>query len=186
MKALGFNKKWIRLVLSCISSVSYSIFINGQPSKTLIPSRGLRQGDPLSPYLFLMCAESLNLLIKGAELRGELQGLTVARGGTRVSHILFIDDSILYCRVSKDEWGRTCGILNIYERGLGEVLNEHKSSIYFSMNTYPIFKQEVIREVDGSICGNYDKYLGLPALIGKSKYNTFRWIKKRVWCKVSN
>lgn len=71
LKALGFRERWIRLLMSCIRSVTYSILINGQTRRYFAPSRGLRQGDPLSPYIFLICVESLTSLINMVERRGE-------------------------------------------------------------------------------------------------------------------
>jgi len=63
MEKLGFDPKWRSLVLRCISTVTYSVWINRKPCGNIIPSRGLRQGDPLSPYLFSLCAEGLSALI---------------------------------------------------------------------------------------------------------------------------
>lgn len=72
MGRLGFSDRWINLVLTCISSVSYSFLINGIPTGYLHPSRGLRQGDLLSPYLFLFCAECLSALVAKKEGEGLL------------------------------------------------------------------------------------------------------------------
>ena len=63
MEKMGFNNKWISLMMQCISTVSYSVLINRAIHGSIIPSRGLHQGDPLSPYLFLLCAEGLTSLI---------------------------------------------------------------------------------------------------------------------------
>ena len=66
MEKMGFDSKWIQLISECISTVSYSVLVNGEPSSVIKPFRSVRQGDPLSPYLFLLCYEGLTQLIKQA------------------------------------------------------------------------------------------------------------------------
>lgn len=105
MRALGFDEKWIKLIMTCVSTVSYSILVNGRPRSTFTPSRGLRQGDPFSPYLFLFCAKGLSSLLTSVERKGELNGLSISKRGTSISHIFFADDSILFCKAIKEEWG---------------------------------------------------------------------------------
>jgi hypothetical protein len=63
---LGFAPRWINLILMCVTTVRYSVLVNGTPCGYICPQRGLRQGDPISPYLFLLCAEGLNALLKKA------------------------------------------------------------------------------------------------------------------------
>ena len=66
MKKLGFSGKLVTLIMSCLTSVSYAVLLNGQPVGNIKPTRGLRQGNPLSPYLFLLCAMGLQGLFVGA------------------------------------------------------------------------------------------------------------------------
>ena len=66
MKKLGFHESWIYLIMHCITSVSYFVLINGVTYGNIILSRGLRQGDPLSSYLFLLCADVFSSLISKA------------------------------------------------------------------------------------------------------------------------
>ena len=79
MRKLGFNEKWISLIMMCVTMVSYSVLINGEPRSNIIPSRGLRQGDPISPYLFVLCTEGLSAMIRQKEVVGLIKGVAVSR-----------------------------------------------------------------------------------------------------------
>ena len=73
---MGFHEDWVALIMQCIMTVSYSLLVNGEPKGLFRPSRGLKQRDPLSPYLFLFCAEGLNAILKEAALKGEIHGFS--------------------------------------------------------------------------------------------------------------
>ena len=86
MRRLGFHEKWIELMMMCVSMVLYSILINGEPKGKIVPSRGLRQGDPISPYLFLLCAKGLSAMLKKEVRDGKIKGVAVSRGASSISH----------------------------------------------------------------------------------------------------
>lgn len=86
---MGFVEIWIRLILHCVSIVSYSVLVNGAPYGQILTSRGLRQRDPLSPYLFLLVAEGPSSLIVRAEQEGKLTGVPISVGGVRLTHLFF-------------------------------------------------------------------------------------------------
>ena len=184
MKKMGFHQKWIGLMLACISSVSYSVLINGEPHGNIQPSQGLRQGDPLSPYLFLLCAEGLHSLIKQAEASSDMQGVALCRQGPKITHLFFADDSLLFTRATNIACEKIKLILEQYERASGQQINRDKTTIFFSKST-PVPTQNAIKEsLNVPIIRQYEKYLGLPSLIGRNRAESFAQIKERVWHKL--
>lgn len=135
MRKMGFDDRWISLIMTCVRTVRYSILINGSLQGRIFPRRGLRQGNPLSPYLFLLCAEGLSSLITATMQRGHITGLPIAKGGFRLSHLFFVDDSVLFCRATFSEWCSIQDILEVYERASSQKLNRDKTSIFFNKNT---------------------------------------------------
>ena len=86
MLRMGFHSKWVNTIMHCLTSVTYSIRINGVPHGHITPTSGLRQGDPLSPYLFLLCAEGLSSLIRKAAMEEKINGISICRRGPQLSH----------------------------------------------------------------------------------------------------
>ncbi|KAI5332177.1 hypothetical protein L3X38_022306 [Prunus dulcis] len=80
------------MVMACVSTVSFSVLINGKPGEPFQPTRGLRQGDPFSPYLFLIISEALSRNIMKCIESGEIKGIRIARGSPTLSHLFFADD----------------------------------------------------------------------------------------------
>jgi hypothetical protein len=131
MCRLGFVDRWVSLIMSCASTVSYSILVNGRPTGHITPSRGIRQGDPLSPYLFLLVAEGLNSLLTRAVENGSLLGVPTSAFGIKLSHLFFADDSLFLCRVNFQEWCNLLQVMAVYEQASGQKLNTGKTSIFF-------------------------------------------------------
>ena len=103
MHKLGFPDVWIKRVMSCITTPSFSILVNGRPCGNIIPSRGLRQGDPLSPYLFLLCAKGFTSLLAKAKLDGSINGVSICRRAPKISNLLFANDSLLFYQATHIE-----------------------------------------------------------------------------------
>ena len=181
MSQMGFHQKWISLMTECISTVSCSILVNGEPHGYIQPSRGLRQGDPQSPYLFLLCAEGLHSLIQKAKMDGDIQGISLCHGGPKVTHLFFANDSLLFSKATPRACETIQGILSHYERASGQQVNKDKTAIYFSKHT-PKASQNVIKEaLEVPIIRQYEKYLGLPSFVGRNRSESFTQIKERVW-----
>ena len=97
MIKLGFPEVWVDRVMKCVSTPSFSVQINGKSYRNIRPSRGIWQGDLLSPYLFLICAEGFTSLLAKAKLDGRLHGVAVCRNAPRITNLLFADDSLIFC-----------------------------------------------------------------------------------------
>ncbi|XP_071695539.1 uncharacterized mitochondrial protein AtMg01250-like [Rutidosis leptorrhynchoides] len=115
MKSMGFGEKWIKWINSCLKSTTISILVNGSPTDEFSLSRGVRQGDPLSPFLFIIAEEGLNILAKAAIEKGLFKGLKVGANNVNVSHLQYADDTIFF-----GEWSRI-NALNL--RNYSNVLN---------------------------------------------------------------
>ena len=77
MRRMGFKDGWINLIMLCVKTVTYAVLVNGELCGMIHPTRGIRQGDPISPFLFLLCTEGLNGLIKKAERNGDINGFSL-------------------------------------------------------------------------------------------------------------
>jgi hypothetical protein len=178
---LGFHRRWVDLIMTCVSTTSYAVMVNGAPYGYIKPSRGLRQGDPLSPHLFLLCAEGLSALIRKAEKEKAIRGIAICWGGPRLSHLFFADDSVIFCRASRHDVGALHAILTLYERASGQKINEAKTTFFFSKNTPTAIQSEILTMFGTSSTSKFEKYLGLPPILGRSKKRAFNEIKDRIW-----
>ncbi|KAA3484969.1 reverse transcriptase [Gossypium australe] len=180
MLKMGFAESWVELIMKCISTVSYTVNINGNRGRLFYPTRGLRQGDPLSPYLFLICSEGLSALIRQAVDIGNLRGVKASRRGPEISHLLFADDCLLFGEATKERESFLKETLKQYEQCSGQCVNFNKSTIFFSSNTLEGVKRET-SEVLGMRCStNIEKYLGLPNVVGKRKKEPFQNLKDKI------
>ncbi|GLT37844.1 hypothetical protein SLA2020_121310 [Shorea laevis] len=134
MRALGFVDEWTQKVMSCVSMVRYGVLLNGMEIGAIMLTKGLRQGDPLSPYLFILCVEGLTIMIKEAEYRKQLHEIHICHQASKISHLFFVDDSFLFLRATEIEAKNLKAILQTYEEVSGQVINLQKSFITFSCN----------------------------------------------------
>lgn len=150
--------------MQCVMTVSYEICFNGLSVGPICPKRGLRQGDPLSPYLFLICVEGLSSLLDSAAEEGRIHECRISQNAPEVTRLLFIDDKFLFFKVSMEEENQIKDILNVYEGISGQAVNYSKFGILFSSNVRRDKQVEMfgILGVHGDI---YSNYLGLTSLV---------------------
>jgi hypothetical protein len=170
---------WVRIY---ITSPTFSILINGSPFGQFSPERGLHQGDPLSPFLFILEKEVISRLLLRQESQ-DLKCIKIARTCTPISHLLFADDLIIFFVVAKATPTKAVllhSCLDIYCHWSGQTINSSKSSIHFSKNT----TSSTINIISGIFpfkrASIFSKYLVLPLLFGKAKITAFKDILDKV------
>ncbi|XP_040949964.1 uncharacterized protein [Gossypium hirsutum] len=184
-KRIG-KKRWVKAIMQCITTVSYSVAMNRHREEKFQPTRGLRQCDPLSPFLFLLCGERLSKLLRLAEREGLLRGVKVSRNGPPISHILFADDYILFREATRSGVHLFKNILEEYRLCSGQCVNFDKSTVVFSKNTSEEEKQTVVNLLGVRSSNEPERYLGLPNMVGKRKKEAFQNLKDSLKKRIDN
>ncbi|CAA0406188.1 unnamed protein product [Arabidopsis thaliana] len=180
LNAMGFNLKWISWIMACVTSVSFSVLINGQPFGNLIPERGIRQGDPLSPFLFVLCTEALVHILNQAEREGKISGIQFNGSGSTINHLLFADDTLLVCKATTTECEELMHCFANYSHISGQVINLEKSSITFGAKIAFETKEWIKNRSGIRLEGGSGKYLGLPECLSGSKKELFGFIAEKL------
>ncbi|GMJ05563.1 hypothetical protein HRI_004225500 [Hibiscus trionum] len=173
LQRMGFTMDWVEILMRCVSTVSYTVTMNGMSGETFFPSRGLRQGDPLSPYLFLICSEGLSALIRSKLRRGQLRGAVIARNAPPITHLLFADDCLLFGDATAAGASILRDILITYSHASGQLINFDKSGVFFSSNVIEENRSDVCRILNVNSSTNMERYFGLPPIIGRNKKAAF-------------
>jgi ribonuclease HI len=185
MLKMGFHQRWVDIIMNCVTSVNYNVRFNGMETEVFTPTRGLRQGDPLSPYLFLLVAEGLSCMLQESENSGKLEGVKVCRGAPVISHLLFADDSLILMHADQENARTLREVLDKYCLASGQKVSDDKSSIFFSQNTDVEMKAEVCQILNVMTESLNDKYLGLPAMVGVERSDSFWHLVERVRQRIS-
>ncbi|KAL0342420.1 UNVERIFIED_CONTAM: hypothetical protein Scaly_1904600 [Sesamum calycinum] len=148
--------------------------------------RGILEGDPFSPHLFMLYAETFNILIQQEERIGNIQGVVTYWGGPLVSHLLLANDTLIFCQAVQEAGLRIKAILNILEEASEFKMNMSKSAIVFSRNTPLLIRMKVVASLGVPVVDKHDKYFGLPSVVGQSKWPVFDSIKDQIWRKMQS
>jgi hypothetical protein len=176
---LGFSSIWVTWIRICISTPSFSILLNGSPFGLISPGRGLRQGDFLSPFLFILGSEVFFRLMFKEERNGSLHGLQIARNCIDIHHLFFADD-LIFRKATVTVAATIKACLDKYCRWSGQLVNAAKSSIRFSKNSNPSRTARISTIIPYSTNPSTSIYLGLPILLGNSKKRAFHRIIEKV------
>ena len=114
-----------------------------------------------------------------------MEGLSICRNGPKISHLFFADDNIIFCKATLEECNALQKILPVYEKASGQQLNRTKTSLFFSSNTPEEVKEEIKNRVRAQVIQQHEKFLGLPSLAGRNKWNSYKEIKERLGKKLA-
>ena len=184
MLKMGFSSQWVQLIMRCVTSVTYRVKVNKSLTEVVVPQRGLRQGCPLSPYVFILCAEGLSALFRKAEEDGSLLGIQICPTAPRINHLFFADDSLVFMKVNAASAQKLREILSLYEDASGQMINKDKSAVMFSKGTSNLGKRNFKLSLHIQDEAYNERYLGLPIYLGRSKTKAFGYLKERIWKKI--
>ncbi|CAA7048639.1 unnamed protein product [Microthlaspi erraticum] len=173
LRVARFPDKWVNWIMRCVVGPSMHVLWNGEKTAPITPLRGLRQGDPLSPYLFVLCLERLCHLIDCSITKGEWKPIRLSRGGPQLSHICFADYLILFAEASVGQIRVIRRVLETFCIASGQKVSLDKSKIFFSENVSRNMERLITDESGIKATREVGKYLGMSILQKRINKDTF-------------
>lgn len=136
LESIGLLSNWVELIMNCTQSNELHFLWNGTKAGTIKPSRGIRQGDLLSSYLFVLCIEQLRHMILDSIHEGNWKPITICRGGPSLLHLMFTDNVVLFAEASLEQIKIIKHCLDSFCDWSGQKVSFDKSQIYFSANVH--------------------------------------------------
>lgn len=165
--------------------MSFTLLLNGCKNSYFTPSRGLRQGDPLSLYLFILCSEVLSKLIHREVVKGTIHGVKLAPEAPGISSLLYADDVLLFCGAKVGEVEAILHCVDKYCAWSGQSVSREKSGIFVSKGVHKQFIQQVKQQWRFKQVSQGAKYLGTPLFPSKHKSNDFAFVKEKLEARIS-
>ncbi|KAL5837411.1 hypothetical protein ACOSQ3_014580 [Xanthoceras sorbifolium] len=134
--------------MSCITGAQYKVILNGETSDSFQPGCGLRQGDPISPYIFVLCMEKLSHIIKSSLDAKRWKPIKASRGGPDISRLFFADDLILFSQASLQQASTMRRCIDEFYSCSGQQVSYPKSRVFISKNTNKILARKVVTPPD--------------------------------------
>ncbi|GLT31654.1 hypothetical protein SLA2020_063760 [Shorea laevis] len=162
LRDVGIPESWISLIMFCVSTSSFSLLWNGEKTEPFTPRRGLRQGDPLSPYLFVLCLDKLSQMIENATRTKQWNPFRITRKGPSLCHLFFADDLVFFGKATINNMRTLMDCLQSFCNISGQKVNASKSKIFFSPNTNRGLIDEITQFSRIEATDDLGRYLGVP------------------------
>lgn len=164
LEDIGLPVILIDLIWLCISTLSMHMLWNGEALDEFSPMRGIRQGDPLSPYLFVLCIEKLFQMVSLAVDNKAWKPISLSRNGPKLSHLAFVDDLIFFAESNLEQIHIIQSILDLFYRSSGQKVSKENSRVFFSKNVGWHTMQNLSSAIGIQWTEDLGKYLGVPIL----------------------
>ena len=185
LEHFGFPEMMINLIMSCVTSTTTAILFNGSKLDSFQPSRGIRQGDPISPYLFLLCMEFLGAHITKMCEDKKWDMVKASRSGPGFSHLFFADDLLLFAKADRKNCDAIIEVLDNFCNLAGQKVNLLKSKILFSSNVAGRRKRSICRSLGITATTNLGNYLGFPIIHQGRSSSAYNFVINKVQSKLA-
>ena len=185
LQASQFPPKILKIIMSCITSPKTTILVNRGALEPFGPTRDIRQGDPLSPYIFILCMKYLGHFIEQKCVDGSWTPLKASKENLGFSHLLFMDDIILFCKVDSATCEAILEVLEKFCAEFGQKISLEKFCIYFSSNVNESLKEEVCDKLRIWETHDIGKYLGFSIRHRGTTRNPYKFIVEKVMRKLA-
>ncbi|PNY14872.1 ribonuclease H, partial [Trifolium pratense] len=182
----NFPPKIISLIMFGISASSNSILWNGSKTEAFTPMRGLRQGDPLSPYLFVLCMERLGMMVSNRVSTGDWKPMQLVKNGTKISHLFFADDVLLFAKASPSQASIVKEVLDLFCSMSGLKISLGKSKFCTSGGVCRRVRDNIFTTTQIHATSRFEKYLGFKMLHGRIRKLDFVDVYDRVSTKLAS
>ena len=180
-----FPPPWVELIISCITTSSLSILVNGDHLEEFSPSRGIRQGERGSPCIFILCMEYLAWLIQVEVDGGQWTGIKASRNGPVFTHLFFADDLILFAKATKKSCQAITRVLDLFCKVSGQKINLAKSKVFLPPHVNHIVTDLVKKELGFGISNSFGKYLGVPIVVDGRDKHAFDFLIENIQAKLA-
>ena len=186
LRAFGFSQKFTKLIHQCMSTVNYTLLLNGGKQTRISPSRGLGQGDPLSPYLFVIGSEVLARLINGEDNRGSIKEVKVYNVAPPITKLFYADNVMLFCNAKMSEVRALMNFLLLYCEWSGQSISLEKIGVFSSKGDHSQFLWQIKDQTGIKKLSQGTKYLGVPLFLSNNRSRDFEYVKNKVQARTAS
>ncbi|XP_028773622.1 uncharacterized protein LOC114730681 [Neltuma alba] len=185
LKELQLPNHFVDIISSCVSTADFQLLWNGDKAKNFSSSRGVRQGDPISPYLFVICMEKLAHIIQEEIEDNHWRPIRLTKTGPPITHLFFADDVLLFAEANLEQADLINQCLEKFSRSSGLKVNHSKTRIFFSMNINHNRCSEISGRLGFTQTSDLGKYLGVNLHHSRVNKGSFQSVVDKVKTRLS-